>query len=63
LAEYYKTTGNPAEADSEMVQAFAHPALSSRTKLQLLGSFYSEEEFYNTRRTTAFRLMDMAMKG
>ncbi len=63
LAEYYKATGNPAEADSEMVQAFAHPALSSRTKLQLLGSFYSEEEFYNTRRTTAFRLMDMAMKG
>ena len=62
LAEYYKVTGKPAEADSEMVQAFAHPALSNRTKLQLLASFYSEEEFYGSRRSTAFRLMDMAMK-
>ena len=63
LAEYYKATGNPAEADSEMVRAFAHPALNSRTKLQLLGSFYSEEEFYGSRRATAFRLMDTAMQG
>ncbi len=62
LAEYHKATGNPAEADSEMVQAFIHPGLSSRTKLQLLGSFYSEEEFYGSRRATAFHLMDMAMK-
>lgn len=63
LAEYYKAMGNPAEADSEMVRAFSHPALSSRTKLQLLGSFYSEEEFYGSRRETTFRLMDLAMQG
>lgn len=61
LAEYYKQTGHPAEADSEMVLAFRNPALDAGTKLQLLGSFYTEEEFYGSHSATAFRLMDMAM--
>ena len=63
LAEYYKALGKPAEADSEMVHAFAHPALSSRTKLQLLGSFYNEEEFYGSRKETTFKLLGMAMQN
>lgn len=63
LAEYYKATGKPAEADSEMVAAFGKPGLETKTKLQLLASFYSEEEFYSTRKATTFRLMDMAMEG
>ncbi len=61
LAEYYKQTGKPAEADSEMVRAFANPALDAGTKLQILGSFYTEEEFYGSHSATAFRLLDMAM--
>lgn len=61
LAEYYKQTGRPAEADSEMVRAFANPKLEAQTKLQLLGSFYTDEEFYGSHSTTAFRLLDMAM--
>ena len=63
LAEYYKTLGKNAEADSEMVQAFRNPALDSKTKLQVLGQFYTNEEFYTTRKATTFRLMDMAMAG
>lgn len=63
LAEYHKATGNPAEADKEMLRAFSSPELNSRTKLQLLGGFYTEEEFYGSRRETAFRLLDMAMEG
>ena len=63
LAEYYKAVGSPAEADSEMVRAFDNPALDSKTKLQLLGSFYSTEEFFGSRSTTTFRLMDKAMSG
>jgi len=59
LAEYYKQTGHPSEADSEMVKAFAHPGLESHTKLQLLTSFYTEEEFYGSRRDVCFRLMEM----
>lgn len=61
LAEYHKKLGNSAEADSEMVRAFANPELDGRTMLQLLGSFYTDEEFFGSHSATAFRLMDMAM--
>lgn len=61
LAEYYKAVGQPAEADSEMVRAFDNPALDGKSKLQLLGSFYSTEEFFGNRSATTFRLMDKAM--
>ena len=63
LAEYYKATGKPAEADSEMVKAFDNPALDGKSKLQILGSFYTNEEFFGTRSATTFRLMDKAMEG
>ena len=62
LAEYYKQTGRTAEADSEMVRAIAHPALEPSTKLQLLTSFYTEEEFYGSRREVCFRLMEEVMR-
>ena len=62
LAEYYKQTGRTAEADSEMVRAFAQPGLEARTKLQLLTSFYSEEEFYGSRRDVCFRLLEGVMQ-
>lgn len=62
LAEYYKATSHPAEADSEMVRAFDNPALDGKTKLQILGSFYTNEEFFGSRKATTFRLMDKAMR-
>ena len=62
LAEYYKQTGHKAEADSEMVRAFDNPGLEARTKLQLLTSFYTEEEFYGSRREVCFRLMESVMR-
>lgn len=58
LAEYYKRIGKPAEADREMLEAFANPGLDCRTKLQLVASFYSNEEFYDARRGIGFRLLD-----
>ena len=63
LAEYHKAVGNTAEMERELTTAYANPALESRTKLQLLGSFFTEEEFYGSQSATAFRLMDMAMAG
>ena len=63
MAEYFKTVGKGAEADSEMVRAFDNPALDSKTKLQLLGSFYTNEEFFGTHKATTFRLLDKAMAG
>lgn len=62
LAEYYKQTGHKAEADSEMVRALAHPGLDARTKMQLLTSFYTEQEFYGSRRDVCFRLMEGLMQ-
>lgn len=62
LAEYYKAMGKPAEADSEMVRAFDTPGLDGKSKLQILGSFYTNEEFFGSRSATAFRLMDKVMK-
>ncbi len=61
LAEYHKKMGNLAEADSEMVKAFENPTLDGDTKLQLLSSFYTDEEFFGSHSNTTFRLLDMAM--
>lgn len=63
LAEYYKALGRSAEADSEMVRALANPRLDTRTKLQLLTSFYTEEEFYGSRREVCLRLMEQVAAG
>lgn len=63
LAEYYKALGRPAEADSEMVRALANPRLDTRTKLQLLTSFYTEEEFYGSRREVCLRLVEQVAAG
>ncbi len=60
LAEYYKATGHPDLADSEMVRAFDNPRLDARTKVQLL-TFYNDEEFFGSHSATAFRLLDKAM--
>lgn len=59
LAEYYKRIGKADDADREMLAAFANPKLDCKTKLQLLSSFYSNEEFYGTRTATTYRLLDM----
>lgn len=58
LAEYYKALNKTAEADSEMVLALSNPRLDTRTKLQLLTSFYTQEEFYGSRRDVCLRLME-----
>lgn len=63
LAEYYKRTGNPDEADREMEQAIANPKLDCKTKLQLLASFYTNEEFYGTRSAKTYRMLDKAVAG
>ena len=62
LAEYYKQTGQADKADAEMTLAFANPQLEPRTKLQLLTSFYTEEQFFGSRREVCFRLLETAMQ-
>lgn len=62
LAEYYKALGKNAEADSEMVRAIDNPELNSKSKIQILSSFYTNEEFFDTRKAVTFRLMDKIME-
>lgn len=62
LAEYYKQTGQADKADAEMALAFANPQLEARTKLQLLTSFYTEEQFFGSRREVCFGLLETAMQ-
>lgn len=60
LAEYYKRTGDSKEADREMEKAFSNSKMDCRTRLQLLTTFYNDEEFYGSHRDVCFRLLDMA---
>jgi tetratricopeptide (TPR) repeat protein len=61
LAEYWKAVGKPAEAAQELSLAFANERLDCRTKVQLLTSFYTAEEFYGERSKAAFGLLDKVM--
>jgi predicted Zn-dependent protease len=61
LAEYWKAVGKPAEAAQELSLAFANERLDCRTKVQLLTSFYTAEEFYGTQSARAFGLLDTVM--
>lgn len=61
LAEYYKATAQPDHADQELLLAFRNKQLDTKTKLQLLSGFYTQEEFFGSHSKTAFRLVDMAM--
>ena len=62
LAEYYKQTGDPQHAYEELKMAFAQETMPVRNKLQLLGSFYSNEEFYGEHSQYAFALLDDLMR-
>ncbi|MBQ9417498.1 MAG: tetratricopeptide repeat protein [Bacteroidales bacterium] len=62
LAEYYKRIGQTEKADDELQLAFANPRLDCRTKMQLLGSFYTSEEFYGSHSAAAFALVEQAVK-
>ena len=58
LAEYYKKTGNAEKAYEELKMAFQNPKLDIRSKRQILGSFYTNEEFYKTQSEYAFDLAE-----
>lgn len=61
LAEYYKRVDALDDADRELAAAFANPKLDCKTKVQLLASFYTNEEFYTTRSKSSFALLEQTM--
>lgn len=62
LANYYKQTAQPDKAYEELKQGFRSPAIDSKSKLQILGAFYTNEEFYGEYSKYAFSLLDQLME-
>lgn len=58
LAGYYKQVGEPQKAIEELGKGFANDALDCKTKVQVLFSFFSSEEFYKTYAPATFHLFD-----
>lgn len=62
LANYYKLTGDPQKALEELTIGFCNPGLSCSSKMQILGSFYTNEEFYDTYAPATFDLVDTLVR-
>ena len=62
LAEYYKAVGEYDKAAQELAVAFGKPGIPTRSKMQILSTFYTEEEFYGSQSKNAFMLMEKAME-
>lgn len=58
LANLYKLTGENAKAHNELQAGFANPGLDCASKLQILSTFYTTEEFYKTYAPATFQLLD-----
>lgn len=61
LASYYKAVGDMDNAYEELKKGFSHPAIDATSKLQILGSFYSNDEFYGVESKHTFPLLDQIM--
>ncbi len=62
LANYYKQTNQQKKAYEELKTGFTNSTLSMKEKIQILGSFYTNEEFYGSQSQYAFELLDALMK-
>ena len=62
LASYYKALNQPKEAYHELQKGFQGDAFDTPAKVQLLASFYSQEEFYGSCSSYAFALLEELMQ-
>lgn len=61
LANYYKQTQQPEKAYEELRQGFESAGMDCKSKLQILGAFYTSEEFYGAYSKYSFALLDQLM--
>lgn len=61
LASYYKAVGNGQQAYQELRIAFMNENIDPTSKLQILGGFYPNGEFYGSGAKYAFPLLDLVM--
>jgi len=56
LSDYYRTTGDDQKAFEELKLGFANPKLDLDTKIQILLTYYTVDQFYNDKKDQAFEL-------
>ncbi|MBO4752510.1 MAG: tetratricopeptide repeat protein [Bacteroidales bacterium] len=58
LANYYHQTGDEEATYSELKKGLQSEALNCADKVQILSSIYAAEEFYDSTKTRAFKLLE-----
>ena len=58
LANYYHQTGDEKATYSELKKGLQSEALNCADKVQILSSIYAAEEFYDSTKTRAFKLLE-----
>ena len=58
LANYYKLTGDMGKAMDELETGFLNPKMDCGSKLKILATFFSSEDFYRTYAPRTFALTD-----
>ncbi len=56
LADLYRKNGEQSKAFEELKLGFGNPTLDLETKIQVMLSFFTEEEFYGTKKSDALDL-------
>jgi len=59
LSDFYRKNGDEQKAFEELKIGFANPALDLQTKIQILLSFYTIDQFYNEKKEQAFELSEV----
>ena len=59
LSDFYRKAGDNEKACEELKIGFANPKLSLETKIQILLSYYTIDQFYNEKNEQAFELTEI----
>jgi tetratricopeptide (TPR) repeat protein len=62
LSDFYRKNGDEQKAFEELKKGFANPALDLQTKIQILLSYYSLDQFYNEKKEQAYELSEILVK-
>lgn len=62
MASYHKAVGQQRQAYEELKKGFASPNIDINTKIQMLSTFYTAEEFYGPCSQYSYALLDDLMR-
>ncbi len=62
LSDFYRKNGDEQKAFEELKKGFANPDLDLQTKVQILLTFYTIDQFYKDKKEQAFELSEILVK-